>query len=91
MLTVATTIYPPTVANLIRRDKYTRVSKGLTGRTQPPVLAGPECQCRRHGGHQHWKSVGDGLSFSTPAGVSWKPSSMAKIPVKALMRMRLCR
>src|ERR1700730_3773189 len=82
---VATTIYPADGSQPYKAGgKYTRVSKGSDGSNS---TAGSwrvqNVNVDATGVTSTWKSVGDGLSFSTPAGVSWEAKLDGKeYPVK---------
>ncbi len=85
MLTVATTIYPADGSQSYKAEgKYTRVSKGSDGSNSTSgSWRVQNVSVDATGVTSTWKSVGDGLSFSTPAGVSWEAKLDGKeYPVK---------
>jgi len=85
MLTVATTIYPADGSQPYKAEgKYMRVSKGSDGSNSTSgSWRVQNVDVDASGVTSTWKSVGDGLSFSTPAGVSWEAKLDGKdYPVK---------
>jgi hypothetical protein len=85
MLTVATTIYPADGSQPYKAEgKYTRVSKGSDGSNSTSgSWRVQNVNVDATGVTSTWKSVGDGLSISTPTGFGWEAKLDGKdYPVK---------